>query len=149
MSLKINGVHPNLFPAEKLRAYPHMRPADVLIWERFLEAHRGEFDSFAYDVAVGSPYTPPEDWSNSQKIAAIWLSKKKIDVVGFQGKKRFIIEVKPSAMSSAIGQALCYLELYKVAFGKDLELIPAIVTDVRGPDFEFLCKMLGVLILFP
>jgi len=128
-----------LFPPEKLHKYPHLMVSDVAIWERYLEKYGKEWDSFEYDVRVGEGITIPATETESMRIMAQALWEKRIDVVGRKGPRVFIIEVKPSAMLSAIGQVLSYQILFEERYPEQGPVRMMIVTDRAGPDLERLC----------
>ena len=103
---------PGRFPYKKLAKYPHMKPEDVAVWERFIDNNPQFFDTCDYDVAVGegAPQSPelPENIQADGKI----LTQKKIDVVAYQNNMIYLIEVKPICNMRAIGQILAYYDLY-------------------------------------
>ena len=100
------------FKFEKLVKYPHMKPADVSVWEKFIDQHPGFFDRVDYDfhVGTGADFLPDkEDTPDGRENR---LYKKKIDVVGYKENEIYIIEVKPKATMEALGQALALTELF-------------------------------------
>jgi len=99
------------FEYKKLLKYPHMKPRDVAIWERFMLKYPDFLDTVIYDyhVGEGADFLPtgtdtPEGRENR-------LYQKKIDVLGFAPNKIYIAEVKPRADIKALGQAITYEEL--------------------------------------
>lgn len=106
-----------------------MKPADVHIWEKFIRANPGKFLSCDYDVPVG----PTPDWMNDtedengprQGI----LYRKKIDVVAYTPDAIHLIEVKPSAGSSALGQIQGYKILFDDEFPDAMRTIPCVLTN--------------------
>ena len=131
------------YPAEKLKMYPHLMVGDIAIWEEFLVSVFNVFDSFDYDVHVGEGITPSKDWSPEIQAMAMALSEKRIDVVGWEGDVPTIIEVKPSASLSAIGQILCYRELFSARFPTEARPLIMIVTDFEMPDIRSLSLIFG------
>ena len=93
--------------------YPHMSPLDARVWRRFLILHPLKFRALTYDVTVGTgafawdvpDINPPSEW--------LALAAKRIDVVGKWADEIAIIEVKPRASMSALGQVLSYIDLYR------------------------------------
>ena len=84
--------------------YPHMMPADVAIWERFIEKFPNAYNSVEYDVKVGAIpkfVTEHEDVAIQGQAP---LYARKIDVVGHAGANIDIIELKPNAGMSTLGQ---------------------------------------------
>lgn len=100
------------FKYEKLSKYPHMKPEDIAVWERFLIAKPDFFERVDYDYKVGegAPQAPtlPENIARDGKI----LTQKKVDVVGYKGDDTTIVELKPIADMRALGQILSYFQLY-------------------------------------
>ncbi len=129
-----------LFPPEKLHKYPHLMVNDVAIWERYLEKYAQGWDSFEYDVRVGEGQQPNPEHPENIQLMAVALSEKRIDVVGRMRGKAVIIEVKPSAMLSAVGQLISYQILYEERYPEAGRTELMIVTDRIGPDLEHLCK---------
>jgi hypothetical protein len=127
------------FGIGKYSVYPHLLYRDVAIWERFLEVLDHGFDSFDYDVHVGSGVEVKDDWPDEIKTMALALSEKRIDVVGWKGESGTIIEVKAGASLSAVGQVLCYRVLYKQRFALSEVSSLLIVTDYLTPDMVSLC----------
>lgn len=132
------------FSPEKLARYPHMFARDVEVWERFLEKHAGGYEGFDYDTKVGEGRPPKPYWNPEIKRMNEVLTKKRIDVVGYQKDQIHVIEVKPNASNEAIGQALTYANLFRKE-SKDLRpVVPVIVTDSEIPDMLSLTKEFGV-----
>ena len=91
--------------------YPHMSPLDLTVWRRFLLLHPSHFERIRYDVRVGSgSATWPED-AGQPPIEWLRLNQKRIDAVGVWKGGTAIIEVKPRASFSALGQLLAYRDL--------------------------------------
>jgi hypothetical protein len=133
------------YPFEKMLKYPHFVKEDVVIWERFIDKNPGFFDSVDYDVHVGKPREYPEIAQEKVKEGMEYLSRKRIDVVGYKNKNVFIVEIKPSASFSAIGQVLGETELFKKEFPKEKRIFPIILTDLEVPDIPELCKKYKIL----
>lgn len=138
---------PDNIPFEKRGYYPHMKPNDVAIWERFITAYPDNYDYCQYDVLVGSdpafdttvtPDTGGDAWK---------LYQKKIDVVGFKGERIDIIELKPSAGASAVGQVLMYKKLYKKDYTPPTEPRCIIITDKVNPDTSEFAEDSGVKVI--
>lgn len=131
------------FPPEKLAKYPHMFPADIEIWERFLERYGQYYKAFAYDVKVGVGRKPLPHWEPEIQRMYLTLTKKRIDAVGFQNEFVDIIEVKPNAGPSAVGQVITYKLLFEREYSTTKEVRAMIVTDREVPDMNELAGRLG------
>ena len=136
--------HEPEFPPTKLRKYPHMFALDITIWERFIDAHAGDFDGFDYDIKVGSGTKAPESFGDNYKRMVEILSKYRIDAVGFKSDAIHIIEVKPEAGTIAIGQIALYSRLYKRDFNPSRRIVGTIVTDRELPDIKFFTEEQGI-----
>lgn len=123
------------FKYEKRSAYPHMKPADVALWERFIEKYPDAYDTCEYDFWVGSP-PPFNPIVNEETMgSADGLYRLKIDVVGHKGSGIDIIEVKPRADAKAIGQIKEYVRLYFRDEKPATRPQAVIITDTIRQDF--------------
>lgn len=140
----MNIVGKPLFPPEKLVRYPHLMVQDVLIWERYLEQHATEWIGFRYDVRVGEGIELPESEPEYIRGMALALTEKRIDVLGEKGNEVWIIEVKPNAMLSAVGQVLSYQVLFEDRFPDQPKPKLMIVTDRKGPDLQSIAAKFNI-----
>lgn len=103
---------PDLVPYEIRNWYAHMGPADREIWEQFINDYPLAYDHVQYDVPLGS--VPPHALQplSPQGGTAERLYKRKIDVVGYKNDTIDILEIKPIASISSVGQVLGYQSLY-------------------------------------
>lgn len=131
-------------PADAPQRMAHMFPKDIEIWERFLEAHRGDFLGFIYDAKVGSGTEPVEELAPEYHAMQRVLSRYRIDVIGVKQNELIIFEVKPSAGTGALGQVTAYTRLFRRDYAPQLKTIPAILTDFERPDVRELAKRQGV-----
>jgi len=110
--------------------YPHMGPIESEIWHRFLALTELHFINIQYDVSVGIGVIPEDlqkeylrrrelyekgliDYRTLRETEAIvesisYLTKLRIDVVAETEDEVWIIEVKPRAGRSALGQLESY-----------------------------------------
>lgn len=134
------------FKYEKRYHYPHMKPRDIAIWERFIERYPDAYDTCQYDFSIGD--IPPfmEQTSSPQGQAMRELYKLKIDVLGFKGGTIDLVEVKAEAAPGSIGQVQGYLELYLRDVKPTLPVRPVIITDTLKPNMEFLAERAGVVL---
>ena len=91
------------------RPFFHMLPEDREIWRRFLELFEDNFESYIYDRLVGPRYDwgefdlPPGVARLAERLYAL-----RIDVLAQREGETWVIEVKPLAGLSALGQVLAY-----------------------------------------
>lgn len=136
-----------LYKYEKRYWYPHMKPYDREIWEHFIEQNPDRFHKVAYDVCVGtgSPANPIVNELSGGDVYKLY--QRKIDVVAFDSEGTYIIELKPEAGPSSIGQVL----FYKMLFLEDFkpEIIPqcVIITDKLLPGMARFAELYNVKLL--
>ena len=135
------------YPFKKLAKYPHLMPKDVKIWERFIDQNPDSFGLVSYDVRVGEGMKLPDDAEEPYASDMYHLSKKRIDVVGFKANEDWVIELKPRAGFTAIGQAIGLAELYYPPGESPRVIIPCIITDEEMPDIRGLCLKKGIIYL--
>ena len=135
------------FAYEKRYWYPHMKPKDVTIWERFIEKEPNAFLSVQYDVPVGTVADFVKEGNPKPGAGEELLYKRKIDVVGFNAGAIFIIELKPSAGSSAVGQIKLYDRLYKRDYSPPISTIKMIITDKMDDDVQAFAHAEGVRVI--
>lgn len=135
------------FKFEKRAKYPHMMPGDVEIWERFIENNPDAYEDVAYDVSVGAGPDFDTSLGDSPDATALNLYLKKIDVVGKKGTRIDIIELKPNAGASALGQVLGYVVLYKRDVSALPEPRPVLITDRARIDLPHLAESMGVTLI--
>lgn len=133
-----------LFPANYLDIPPHMSDGDYAIWRRWHAIHYAGFHGWYFDAAVGQGAIIPDGTPNN--LAAMWtrLTKKRIDAIGIRDGDIWIIEVRDSAGSSAMGAVLAYIHLLKDDNPFSLPLIPVIITDHADRDTRRVIEAYGV-----
>ena len=124
-----------------------MKPRDMAIWERFISQNPDRFQSVEYDVHVGDPRDNDENLSAEMQRDREALGRRKIDVVAYDSGHIHIIEVKPNAGATALGQAIMYDYLYTRDHKPKLETIATIVTDVASPNLQDLCNEHNILLV--
>jgi len=131
---------PGQYPYEKRYKYPHLKPLDIAIWERYISAKPDFWETVDYDLAIGTgaPIAPgtEENMARDFKI----LTQYKIDVVGYKGDTIDIVEVKPNAGASALGQAKSYELLYRRDVDQVSPLRTRLITDTIGADMPHLSE---------
>ena len=94
------------------RHYPERTDRESGIIRDWLQQHVGEYDRFSFSVRVGEGQTPnPEDLPGVQRSVA-FSSKKRIDVLAWQGAQPTIVEVKERVTPAVLGQLLTYRQLF-------------------------------------
>lgn len=132
------------FPFKQLAKYPHMKPEDVAVWERFLGLKPDYAETVDYDVAVGpGAPTNPEHPEEIQRDHII-LTQKRIDVVCYRGEEHILIEVKPIANMRGLGQIITYSHLYAIDHPEAGALTRVVVAGSVERDLESIYAAQGV-----
>lgn len=113
----------------KPRKMLHMLPRDRRIWERFLLKYEKDFDLFRYDVLCGPKLRVESDdlpWLGdlSERLMSL-----RIDVLAYNEDETWLIEVKPNAGLSAMGQLMAYRYYLDPSYVGETELKAVVVTD--------------------
>lgn len=144
-------VYPVEFTAPELRgSYEHMSRRDTPLWERYLRLYAHQWLGFAYNVALGGLDVNDPEAHDAARLGWAYSTAERIDVVANRGDEHWIIEVKPNARLSAIGQVLGYKLLADREPWTSLPTVPAVLTDNVSPDVRWCAEQLGVqLIIIP
>jgi len=134
-------------PPEVRIKYPHMLSEDHAAWTAFIESEWNMLDEVWYDVHVGAPMDLPRDSPNYMKAVVDGVSRKRIDVVGRDRGMLWIIEVKPFANMTAIGQVVTYAKLFNQEFDISPPALPMIVSMTLDRDILEIGEHLGVKML--
>lgn len=119
--------------------YPHMLKEDAKVWTRFLIANPNAFERVWYDVHVGSSPDMSRSSPEFLQNLADAIYRKRIDVIALKDGNYFIIEIKPVADMTALGQALTYTKYFKLEFRDRGPVLPVILCDQIGSDMEHVC----------
>jgi len=134
----------DLFKYELRTNYPHMKPRDVAIYERFVIKYPELYKEVQYDFHVGDK---PEFDTSIEGIAdakQYMLYQLKIDVLGHTDNRIDILEIKPSAGPATIGQVQGYKALYLRDEKPNKNVGMVIVTNEEKLNMRFLCQQAGV-----
>ena len=134
----------DVFLYGKRPSYPHMSVKDTEIWNRFIDKFPDAYLTCQYDFHIGEP--PPFNtiMDNGDDFNQDKLYRLRIDVVAKTGYSICIIELKPNAGVTALGQLEKYAELYKRDENPRLPLDMILITDKEMPNMDYLCKTAGV-----
>jgi hypothetical protein len=132
------------FKYEKGYWYPHMKPRDIEIWERFISKFPDAYERCQYDFGIGDvpDFVVSESIEEMARMSELY--KLKIDVLGYKGGTIDLIEIKPSAGPSSIGQLQSYVSLYMRDEKPTQKVIPVLVTDELRPNMQYLTEQAGV-----
>lgn len=124
--------------------FRHMSSADVPVWDAWWKQMHSPIATPEYDVTVGSNGLSAGDVPC--EYAAMWktLRQKRIDVVLHWEASTWIVEVKPTANMSALGQVLAYAYLWAEKHPDKEKPRPVVVCRYADPDLAGVYHQLGV-----
>jgi len=93
------------------RFYPERTDRESTIIRDWLFAHGAEYDRFSFSVRVGQGQAPSEALEPGVARSIAFSSRKRIDVLAWQGNTPTIVEVKERVTTAALGQLLAYRQL--------------------------------------
>lgn len=124
--------------------FPHLLPADVPVWERFLKAFPDRYDFIDYDVRVGRGRPAPAGSDPAIQKDARDLSRRRIDAIGFTAGQIDIIEITRLVDLKAIGQLIAYPVLYQTTFRPSIPVRTIIVAEEFHTDIAEVIATLPV-----
>lgn len=121
-----------------------MSVADTAIWEKFIEKYPKAYNNCQYDFHIGD--APPFNtlMDDGEDLNQDKLYRLRIDVVGILNGNEDIIEIKPNASVSTIGQVQSYKDLFIRDEWNAGKVQAVIITDKLMPNMEYLCKKADV-----
>lgn len=126
--------------------YPHLAPNDVAIWEKFIDTFPDRYITVDYDFALGSSAMASKIVESPLGNEMVRIYQRRIDVLAQSNGETHIIEVKPKAGLSALGQVKGYCELYLQYVDPTAKVVPIIVTDSVESDMRMLASKMGVML---
>jgi len=124
-----------------------MLKEDNAVWTKFLEQNFERLQEVWYDVRVGKPVKLDDNATEMEKRIARGLTRKRIDVVGWDGGSYWVIEVKPYASMAAVGQAISYARMFAKEYVIRGRVVPVIVCDNVDEDLLDEYEELGILVI--
>lgn len=126
--------------------YPHMLHEDVAVWSKFLKKMSSVIKTVWYDVHCGQPVDLEPGASEIQKKVAAGVTRKRIDAVCLIGNEFWVIEVKPYANMTALGQAYSYTRLFSREYDQYRPAKAVVVCDIFDQDMTENFAEIGVMV---
>ncbi len=124
--------------------YPHMKPGEAAIWERFSQRLPWPAESIRYDIRLGKGVPLPID-TEAWVSRMVWaLSTKRLDVLVETRREVVLVEVKERAAMSAVGQLLGYLVLFRDQFPTKKVVRLVCVCERIAPDMGPVFREYGI-----
>lgn len=127
--------------------YAHMMQMDHDVWTRFLESGDFPLQEVWYDVHVGAGLRMPPGSAELDKRISAALYEKRIDVVARIGSQLWVVEVKPKADMTALGQIITYRELFIQRYRPTGSVLGVVVCDQVDDELLFLFEAVGVVVI--
>ena len=112
-----------------LPKYPDMRPEDIQIWKRYMDANPGRFFRIWYDFRLGSHAHIGENCLDCSRTGWYDLTRWAADIIAEDDSAFYVIEIKPAANAKALGQAFAYATLYVEEYAPAKRVVPVVLTD--------------------
>jgi hypothetical protein len=93
------------------RHFPERTDRESGVIRDWLTLHVHEYDRVSFSVRVGEGQTPGADLPAGVARSVAYSSKKRIDVLAWQGNTPTIVEVKERITPAVLGQLLTYRQL--------------------------------------
>ena len=118
-----------VYPYRKASKYPGMSPKDIAVWEQFIE-HNPEFtNEVYYNFRVGEGMTLAIEYESNIAKMAKAITQLRIDVLSVHKDFIRVIELKPLASCTAIGQLLAYTTLIERQYANIPQIAPTLAPD--------------------
>jgi len=133
-----------IYPHTWRGRYPHLMPADVAIWNRFLDKHGKLFKGFQYDVCVGKGADAPLTMQHFNRKLLYALTVKRIDALGIQPQGVTLFEIKPRLGMACLGQCIAYRELWQMHYANAVPVVCCAVVEHGEPDLQYCLQRLQI-----
>lgn len=114
--------------------FPERTQRESALIRDFLTHHIHEYDEYQFSVRVGQGLTPDPTHLTGIQFNSAHSTKKRIDIVAWQGRQATIFEVKFRANPAAIGQLTTYRHLWMEENPNELEPQLACIARYTDPD---------------
>lgn len=135
----------HLVPYAPLNWYKHMSTAEQVVWDRFVHAYPDFARSACYDIALGDRRPDDTELKPEFKKNADYLGAPKIDVLLESDDCFYVVEVKKSAWTTALGELWLYEKLFHRDYAPTKQVKCMIVTGEERPHVRELCEEEGYL----
>lgn len=133
-----------LYPADYLGKVGRMSTEDYPLWQIYVKEYGHLYDSFAYDYPLGDGTRLPKSSYDKNDDDYAHLTRKRVDAVGYTWDNVHLFEIKPRLSPKAIGQALCYKELYIKQHPKHRKITSYVVSQLANEDDLYCAMKLGI-----
>ena len=125
-----------IYPPTRQAHYPHLSALDSQLWDNYLALGDHGYLSVQYDVPVGEPIDASLLTLPKNLYMEARLSAHRIDIVATAKDHIDIIECKPRAGTTALGQLIIYSQLYQSSYNPTLPLRLLLITNQIDHDIH-------------
>lgn len=122
----------------------HMRTGEITLFRRFEDMDPLASPRYDFDVHLGNGMPLDPSWPPWLQAMARRLTQKRVDVVAHTKEAVWILEIKPRAGPSAVGQLMVYLSLYVHQFPSRTPVVVGIIADRNSYDMFAVYEALGI-----
>ncbi|GAH37922.1 unnamed protein product [marine sediment metagenome] len=127
--------------------YPHMMEEDTEVWTKYLKDPVFPILEVWYDVHVGTGLEGSFVGDALGTRIARGVTRKRIDVVCRLEHEFWVVEIKPRASMTALGQAISYRGLFVKEYFTTGPVFPVVVCDQLDEDLISEYDRAGVLLI--
>lgn len=121
-----------------------MGQLEASIYTKFLDAEGDKYFNIRYNFKLVRPLNIPKDFPEEYKNLAFNNTSFRVDAITEDKDKFQIIEVRPSATSSAVGSLILYKFLFNLQEQPNKIVTMALVTDRYEPAMEITCRAIQI-----
>jgi hypothetical protein len=92
--------------------FPERTPQESAILRDWLTTHIHEYDRYSFSVRVGKGLQPDAEHLPGIQFATTWNTRKRIDMLAWQGPQATIFELKARVDPRGLGQLQVYRHLW-------------------------------------
>lgn len=127
-----------------LREFYQLLPRERRIWQAFRDKAPFPLLQERFSVRLGEGMVPPPDTPDWLRDDIKALTQKRADVIVKTGSGTWIMEIKPRAGFSALGQLLGYAVLYMAEYNPLRPPNMGIVAETSQPDLSLVLGNFGI-----
>jgi len=136
---------PELFAM--LPSYPQIAPEDEEILNTLLMLRPAYWDRVWYSARVGKHQVKiPDGCAAWEKKYLEATFARRVDLLGLKGTDLHVVEIKPAASYTALGQVLVYTHLVRQLLPLPVTVIPHVLTDSADPLILPIASKHGILV---
>lgn len=114
--------------------FPERTPHESAILRDWLRLHIQEYDRYSFSVRVGQGLAPDPTHLPGVQRNTTFSTRKRIDMLAWQGPQPFIFELKARVDPRGLGQLFTYRHLFQEEYPDAREPILAAIGRTSDPD---------------